>query len=78
VYWKFAVGTAEYETIVQCKDHKNSVDQGELLKFRSVLNDLAGQPKGIVVSRAERLPTRRRTAYFCTNCAKLTTLPILV
>jgi hypothetical protein len=52
VYWKFAVGTAEYETIVQCKDHKNSVDQGELLKFRSVLNDLAGQPKGIVVSRA--------------------------
>jgi Restriction endonuclease len=52
VYWKFAVGTAEYQTIVQCKDHKNAVDQGELLKFKSVLDELPGQPKGIVVSRA--------------------------
>ena len=51
VYWKFEVGGVQYETIVQAKDWKNPVNLGELLKFKSVLDDLPGQPKGIVVSR---------------------------
>jgi hypothetical protein len=52
VYWKFVAAHVEYETIVQCKDHENPINQGELLKFKAVLDDLPGQPKGIFVSRA--------------------------
>ena len=52
IYWKFAVGILAYETIIQTKDWKNPVDQGELIKFKGVLDDLPGQPKGIFVSRA--------------------------
>jgi restriction endonuclease Mrr len=51
VYWKFEVGGIQYETIVQAKDWKNPVNQGELLKFKGVLDDLPGQPKGIFVTR---------------------------
>jgi Restriction endonuclease len=52
VYWKFAIGRVEYETIVQAKDWKRPVDKGELMEFKGVLDDLPGQVKGIFVSRA--------------------------
>jgi hypothetical protein len=52
VYWKFAVENLEYETVVEAKDWKRHVDQGALMKFKAVLDDLPGQPKGIFVSRA--------------------------
>jgi hypothetical protein len=52
VYWKFALGHVVYETVVEAKDWKNQVDQGEIFKFKAVLDDLPGQPKGIFVSRA--------------------------
>jgi Restriction endonuclease len=52
VYWKFAVGDLEYETIVEVKDWNKPVDQGELIHFKGVLEDLLGQPKGIFVSRS--------------------------
>jgi hypothetical protein len=51
VYWRFALDRLEYETIVETKDWKDPVDQGERLRFKSVLEDLPGQPKGIFVSR---------------------------
>jgi hypothetical protein len=51
IYWKFALNHLEYETIVQAKDWKEPVSQGELLKFKSVLDDIPGQPKGIFISR---------------------------
>lgn len=51
LYWKFESAGITYETIVQAKDWKKPLDQGELLKFRGVLDDLLGQSKGIVVSR---------------------------
>jgi hypothetical protein len=51
VYWKFEMGGIEYETIVQAKDWKKPVDQGELLKFSAVLLDLPGRPTGVFVSR---------------------------
>ncbi len=51
VYWRFSLGLLTYETVVQCKDWATPVDQGELLKFKAVLDDLPGQPRGIVVAR---------------------------
>jgi hypothetical protein len=51
VYWRFALNGLEYETIVEVKDWKDPVDQGELFEFKTVLEDLPGQPKGIFVSR---------------------------
>jgi len=51
VYWQFEVGGIRYTTVVQAKDWNTAVDQGELLKFRAVLDDLPGQPRGIVVTR---------------------------
>lgn len=51
VYWKFEIDQLVYETVVQAKDWEDSVTQGELIKFKGVLEDLPGQPKGIVVTR---------------------------
>lgn len=52
VYWEFEIGGISYTTVVQVKDWNRTLDQGELLKFREVLNDLPGQPRGIVVTRS--------------------------
>lgn len=41
----------QYETIVQAKDWAKPVDKGALLEFKSVLDELPGQPKGIFVTR---------------------------
>jgi hypothetical protein len=51
VYWKFKVGGILYETIIQAKDWKSKVKQEQLLAFKSILEDLPGQPKGIFVTR---------------------------
>lgn len=51
VYWEFEVGGIRYQTVVQAKDWSRSVEQGELLKLRAVLDDLPGQPRGIMVTR---------------------------
>ena len=51
VYWKFRVGGIEYESVVQAKDWASTVDQGELIKFKGVLDDLPNQPRGIFVTR---------------------------
>lgn len=51
VYWEFEVGGVKYATIVQAKDWANPVNQGELLKFKGVLDDIPGQPRGIVVTK---------------------------
>jgi hypothetical protein len=50
VYWEFTLGGIIYRTIVQAKDWAKPVDKGELLKFDSVLHDLPGQPRGIMVT----------------------------
>jgi hypothetical protein len=52
VYWEFELGDVLYRTVVQAKDWNAAVDQGELLKFKSVLDDFPGQPRGIVVTRS--------------------------
>jgi hypothetical protein len=51
IYWEFDVGGISYTTVVQAKDWMNPVNQGELLKFKEVLNDLPGQPRGVFVTR---------------------------
>ena len=51
VYWKFESGGIVYETIVQAKDWNQTVDQGELLKFKGILDDLPNQPRGVFVTK---------------------------
>lgn len=51
VYWKFEVGGVWHEVIVQAKDWNKSVEQGQLFIFKTILEDLPGQPKGIFVTR---------------------------
>lgn len=51
VYWEFERGGIKYFTVVQAKDWANAVNQGELLKFKAVLDDLPNQPRGVFVTR---------------------------
>jgi hypothetical protein len=51
VYWEFELGVVLYKTVVQAKDWSKPVDKGELIKFKGVLDDLPGQPRGVVVTR---------------------------
>lgn len=52
VYWEFERGGIRYITVVQAKDWTRLVGQGELLKFKEVLDDLPHQPRGVFVVRA--------------------------
>jgi hypothetical protein len=52
VTFVFTVGPATYRTIVQCKDWRSAVKQEQVLAFHSVLTDIPGQPRGIMVSRS--------------------------
>jgi Restriction endonuclease len=51
VYWEFEHAGILHRTVVQVKDWNKPLHQGELLKFKGVLEDLPGQPRGIVVTR---------------------------
>jgi hypothetical protein len=51
VYWEFVKGKITYRNIVQTKDWGGPVSQGEMYKFKAVLDDLPNQPRGIFVSR---------------------------
>jgi hypothetical protein len=51
VYWEFEIGGISYRTVIQAKNWNSPVKQGDLLKFRGVLDDLPGQPRGIFVTK---------------------------
>lgn len=52
VFWEFELGGVRYLTIVQVKDwNANSVKQEQILTFKSVLDDLPMQPRGIFVTK---------------------------
>jgi|ERR1700730_15428213 len=51
VYWKFRSAGIEHEVIVQAKDWRSAVKQGDLFHFKCVLDDLPNQPRGIFVTR---------------------------
>jgi hypothetical protein len=52
VTFEFVAGPTPYRTIVQCKDWASPVKQEQILAFQSVLLDIPGQPRGIIVSRS--------------------------
>jgi len=52
VTFEFVVGSVSYRTIVECKDWGVAVKQEQVLAFYSVLLDIPGQPRGIIVSRS--------------------------
>lgn len=51
VYWEFTVGGITYRTVIQAKDWASKVKQEHILSFKSVLEDLPGQARGIFVTR---------------------------
>jgi hypothetical protein len=51
VYWRLRIANIRYDTLIQAKDWAKEVDQGEVLKFKAVLDDLPHQPRGVMVSR---------------------------
>jgi Restriction endonuclease len=51
VYWKFEKIGIPHEVVVQAKDWETSVNQGQLLQFKGVLDDLPNQPRGVFVTR---------------------------
>jgi Restriction endonuclease len=52
VYWSFLIAGVKYETVIQVKDWNQSVKQEQILTFKSVLDDLPGQPRGIIVTKS--------------------------
>jgi hypothetical protein len=51
VYWKFEQVGIPHEVVVQAKDWETPVNQGQLLQFKGVLDDLPNQPRGVFVTR---------------------------
>lgn len=51
VWWEPEVNGKRREVAFQCKDLARPVDQGEMLKFRAVLEDLDNEPLGVFVAR---------------------------
>ena len=51
LYWEFQEAGINYKTIVQAKDWSQPVKLEQLLTFKSVLDDIPGQPRGIFVTR---------------------------
>jgi len=62
VFWRHQVGNIFHEVVIQAKDWTRPVIQGEVLKFKAVLDDLPNQPRGIMVARAGFQKGARTTA----------------
>ena len=52
VYWEFKEAGIKYKTIVQAKDWSSPVNLEKLLVFKAILNDIPGQPRGVIVTRS--------------------------
>ena len=51
VYWEFDVGGLVYRTIIQAKDLNRKIMLGMVDTFKTVLSDLPGQPRGIIITK---------------------------
>jgi Restriction endonuclease len=51
VWWEAEYKGTRRQVAFQCKDLARPVDQGEMLKFRAVLDDLDGEVHGVFVAR---------------------------
>src|ERR1044071_1844089 len=52
IFWEFQVGNIKYKNVVEVKDWSRPVNQGEVMKFKAMLDDLSDQPRGIIVARS--------------------------
>ena len=52
VFWRFVLAGIEHQVVIQAKDWTTAVGQGAVLLFDSVLTDLPGQPRGIMVAKS--------------------------
>lgn len=52
VYWQFKAGGVVYTTCVQAKDWAQPVNQGNVMTFKSVLDDLKTRASGIMVCKS--------------------------
>jgi hypothetical protein len=52
VTFVFSAGPISYRTVVQCKDWKSRVKKEQVLAFQRILEDIPGQPRGIIVARS--------------------------
>jgi hypothetical protein len=72
VYWKFEQVGIPHEVVVQAKDWETAVNQGQLLQFKGVLDDLPNQPRGVFVTRTGyQQGAKDFTASFFTNWMSL-------
>lgn len=51
VYWKFDIANVTYQAAVQAKDWASRVTKEKVLAFKAVLDDLPGQPRGIMITK---------------------------
>jgi Restriction endonuclease len=50
VLWKIQSGPLIYTTVIQAKNWKNKVSIGQVLQFHKIIEDIPGQPRGIIVT----------------------------
>lgn len=50
VYWEFEIAGVNYKTIIEVKDWKSCVKKEQLTSFKSVLDDIPGNPNGVFIS----------------------------
>jgi hypothetical protein len=51
VRWRFKLAGITYTTVVQAKNCESRISQAAVLAFRAVLDDISGQPRGVMVTR---------------------------
>jgi len=51
VLWRFEIGGIRYLTLVQAKDWDSKIKKEHVLAFRGVLDDIPGQPRGVLITR---------------------------
>jgi hypothetical protein len=50
VSFDFVMGPLKFQTLIECKDRTSAIKQEQVLAFNSVLDDVQGRPRGIMVS----------------------------
>lgn len=60
--WEFEIGGILYKTLVQAKNWNSRVKQEHVLAFKAILDDIPGQPRGVIVSRSGFQRGARRLA----------------
>lgn len=61
--WEFEICGILYKTLVQAKNWNSRVKQEHVLAFKAILDDIPGQPRGVIVSRSGFQRGVRRVAF---------------